>query len=416
MPEIPFHNPLVTPDFKRGTRTPRPLGPAGTGYDGRASEDLSAHFPASPQVTTIALGGTTATNDVTTLTITPIAGPSGSQWPNEIGELEISFKTAATETLDAVGAGLEAAATAAQLVTTIADLANYKRVSDFVSIEYDADPEDIIITARNTGIRFTATLTTTGSITSTQSSTGNEDDTLRIGIVAVSDGVDSRHGRKIKTPVAASTADDILGVVWDGPNAAPQEAGYAYRYYKRGKDVLYRSYGSAIAYAEAPVTADAQVYVRKTAGASEVAGAVNDSATTDTQEVYTLTPAAVDDTLYRFEIEVRDFFTNAKVAEGIVEMTSATSTNATLICNGLRTSLADDNDQLDDYVTGSGTATLILTAAAGYKLTISPTAPGVLAGYDEPSTAAASDHILWTGVKFAETTAAAGSAPIIIPR
>ena len=141
-------------DFKQGSRTPRPLPPPGYPYDGAASEDASALFPVEPQVTTITLGTTTATGDITTLTITPVKTAQGSAWPQSLVPFVFTFTTGATETLAAVAAGLEAAATAAATVVSLADIANYQRVSDFITVTSSGD--DIIVTTRDAGATFTA--------------------------------------------------------------------------------------------------------------------------------------------------------------------------------------------------------------------------------------------------------------------
>lgn len=414
MPIIPAHNPIASPDFAKGQRTPRPLPPPGHGYDGRVSEDLSAHFAASPQVTTITLGGSTSTGDKTTLAITPIAGPDGSPGAYELGPLTFTFETGATETLDAVGEGLVALAVAAQQVTSVTDLANYQRVRDLVKVTYDDATNKLAIEGRTSTIRFTAALTSTGSVTSTQATTGGDADTLRVGIVGFSDGIDSRFGRKIKAPTSSSTPAEILGVVMDGPGVRPQEAGYTERDYDRGKDVLYRASGSCTAYAEKGVTADAPVYVRTNAGSSEVAGAVTDTATTDTANVWTMTPSVASETTYRLLVKVLDYWTGEEIAEGLLEGTSDDSPQAAEIVSVLKTSLADHNDQLDDYVTGTGDDALVLTASAGYRLACYSVGAGDLA--PDETTEAASDHVLWAGAKFLEATTAAGSAPIYIPR
>lgn len=415
MPILPPTSPFLV-DFKKGDRTPHPLPPPGNLIDGTIGEDISALYPTTRQVTTITLSGSTSDGDVTTLVITPTRSAEGSAWADELGAVTLIFTTAALQTLAAVAIGLRAAAADAQTITNLDDLANYQRVRDLVKVVDSGD--DIVITAQSAGVRFTAELSSVdsegdpSSVTSTQATMGDSDDVLRVGIVAVADGFDARGHQKTAAPGSSSTADEIIGVVRDGHGVAPSESGYLHKHYVRGKDALIRSFGSVSVYGEKACDADSSVYVRKTAATGEIAGAVTDTASTD-GEILTITPTAADDTLYRARLTVRDFFTNAIVAEGLIEMTSASSATATTVVTGLKTSLSTDNAHLDDYVVDTGTATLILTQAAGYKLDIVPVGPGVL---DVASTqAAASDHILYPGAKFIATTAAAGPQAISIP-
>lgn len=412
---VPTRSPFDI-DFTAGQGAIRPLAPPGNDFDNRLKEDGSAVYPAAPQVTSIVLGGTAATGNVATLTLTPTAGANGSAWADELTELSVSVTVGATETLDALGALIEAAAAAAQTVTSVADFDNYARWRDVASVEYVAASDTLVISGSDSDVRFTATLTANGSITSTQSSTGAEEDPLRIGIVGARDAYGTDGIEEIKAPVSGTVAADIMGVVMDSTQAAPAESGLTYKTYARGKDVVYRRKGSATVYAEAVVTAGNQVYVRKTAAATEVAGAIAGSATTDTVQITTVTPTAADDTVYRALVTIRDFFTDEIVAQGVIEMTSGTSATATQIVTGLKTSLADDNDQLDSLVVGTGTATLILTVAAGYKMDAPVnfgSSAGVLTAAE--TQAPASDHVLWAGAKVLTTTTAAGSAAIAIP-
>jgi hypothetical protein len=204
-----------------------------------------------------------------------------------------------------------------------------------------------------------------------------------------------------------------MGIVAEGTGCKPATSGYAHKVYSAGSAVPVHTKGRVTGYAEAAVTVDSQVYVRKTATGTEIAGALNDSATTDTVQIHTVTPTVAHSTLFRAQIIVKNFFTGAVTHQGIIEMTSDADNTATETVTGLKASLVDDNDELDGIVVGTGTATLILTVAAGYVIEFISTGVGVLT--EAATQAAASDHLLWPGAKFLETTAAAGIAPLQIP-
>ena len=400
-------------DFAKDQRTLRPLPPPGNDYDGTAFEDTTGHFEAQAQVTTVTLTGSTSENDVTTLTVVPTRTGRGSPWADEIPTLVATFTTGVTETLAAVATGLAAAVAASSQVISISDMSAYQRWSDFVTVTANGD--NLVITTVDKGARFTVSISSTGSVTSSQVSENTDDDVLTVGTFAVKSGTNFRGLRSVTAPSSASIPAGVIGIIMDGTGTQPVSAGYAHKSYAQSADARARRWGRATVYCEGAASADGQVYARKTATGTEISGAASGTAVLDTPEVYTLTPTAVDSTLYGFLIEISNYFTGEVVASGNVSFTSGVGTNATLICDGLRTSLADDNDQLDDYVTGSGTATLILTMASPYVATISPYGPGVLAGYDTASTPAASDHMLIAGAKFLETTSAAGIQAVELP-
>ena len=278
MPILPVNPPLAV-DFAPGSRNPRPLAAPGNNYDASLHEDTSALYRARKQVTTITLGGTTATDDVSTLEIIPIRTAQGSAWADELGKITLTFTTGVTETLAAVAAGIAAAASAAQTVSTLADLANYQRVNDLVLVT--SSGAGIILTSRDAGTRFSYVFTTDGSITESSVTIGDSDVGLNIGIVGVQDGSDSRGRPYIEAPATGSVSADILGVVMDGSNAAPSNTGDLFKTYPRGADAVLRKFGTATVYGEKGCTAGQPVYVRKVADAGEVAGAVSDTSSGD---------------------------------------------------------------------------------------------------------------------------------------
>jgi hypothetical protein len=416
MPQaIPSINFLSRIDFAPGQRTIRPLPPIGNWLDGRAGDTRTAHFPETKQTTVITLGGSTATGDISTLTIRMARLASGAPFGDEIGDIVISATTGATQTLAALGELIEAAAVADQLSSTLADLSNNKRLRDVVKVT--AANEVITVVTRDEGARFTYVWASDGSATATDDgSSGDDDLELKVGTAVVITGYDARGVPKVAAPVAGSVATAIMGIVMEGPGCKPVNGNYDFKSYKMGSDLPVAVWGAVTAYAEGSASIDGSVYVRKTATGTEVAGALAGTATTDTPEVYTLTPTAANSTLFGVGIDLINFFTGAVVQRGRIFLTSDADATATEIVTGWKTSLADDNDQFDDLVVGTGTTTLILTVAAGYKILLYPDSPGVVAGYSTPSTAGLSDHMLWAGKKYLETTTAAGIQAVNIPQ
>jgi hypothetical protein len=416
MPDyLPASSILGRTDFVPGQRAVRPLPPVGNRLDGRRSESTSALFAATKQTVVMTLGGSTATGDITTITITPTKTATGSPWADSIPALVITATTGATQTLAALGELIEAAALAIVNISSLTDHADWQPIADFVDVS--AVNEVITIATRDAGARFDIAFTTDGSATETHTTEGEDDDELRVGTVCIVSSTASDGYKTVTAPISTTVATATLGVVMEGIGCAPASSGYSFKVYKAGPDVPVETEAPCSVYAEGAGTVGGDVYYRKTATGTEIPGAVVGVAgvTTDTAEVYTITPTAANSTLYAMRIDVLNFWTSAVVTSGRIYMTSDADGTATEVVTGLKTSLADDNDQLDSYVTGTGTTTLILTAAAGYKLALYPDSPGVLAGYSTPSTAGASDHLLWSGATFAETCSAAGIAAINLP-
>lgn len=100
---------------------------------------------------------------------------------------------------------------------------------------------------------------------------------------------------------------------------------------------------------------------------------------TDTSDpvIVTVTPTAVDDTQYVLSIRYR------KPGEELWRTTTIQAladgmTSATEICDSYRTSLVA-NDDLTGIITGTGTATLVLTGAEGVAFEVEDAGPGVSA-------------------------------------
>ena len=410
MPVLPVI-PVTRINFQRGESPfPQPLQPPGHSYDGQRSEDGSALFEALQQITTITLGGSTATNDVTKLTITPIRGQFGSAWAEQLPPVVVSFTTGATETLAAVAEGLFDALRAAQTITSLADVAAYQRVADFVLPSYDGGtPEDLVLTARDAGGQFGYTLSSTGSVTETSVTDNADPGVLEVGTIGVLES-QANGERKIIKITSATPAGAALGLIME-PQAglAPSLAGYSLHTYTPASDVRWRKYGTATAYAERGVTVGAQAYARRPLS-GKITGALTD--TPDIfPEVLTITPTAANSTVYSAMLTVRDFWTGVVAAQGVISYTSDGDATPTEIVAGLAASLVL-NAAVAALVTASGTTTLILTQDAGYVLDFASTGVGVLAVAE--TIAASSAHVLVPGTTFTRSTSAEGSCAIQI--
>lgn len=406
MPIIPV-KPISQSDFNRGARPPRPLPAPGNRYDGRDFELGSALFAAKRQVTTITLGGSTATGDKTTLQIIPIRSQQGSAWAGNLGPVSVSFTTGDTETLAAVATGLSAAAAAAQTVGSLADLASFQRVADIVQVSNVAGV--LTLTSAQTSGRFSYVLTSDGSVTETSVTVGAIDDRLSIGVVGFQDGADASSYPRIELPVSSSVAANILGVIMDGANAARSDAGDLFKHYARGTDAVFARHGSAVVYGEKACNAGNAVYVRVNASGDQFAGAVTDTAV-HTAAVATVTPTVLNSTLYRAFVSVKDFWSGAIAAQGLIEFTSDGDATAAEIVTGLAASLAQ-NLGIADKLTATGTDTLILTADLGFTVEFESVGVGGLAPV---YTGGDTDHVLWSAAKFIETTNQPGAQAINI--
>jgi hypothetical protein len=398
-------------DFEDGARTQRPLPPPGNPYDARLSEDGSALFAATAQVTTITLGTSTATDDVTTLTITPETTLYGSAWAQNLAPVSLVFVTGETQTLAALAAGLVQAAVDAQTVASVADIANYQRVLNIVKVTAtDPESDALVLTSSSPGSSFTFTFSSTGAATAVGVTTGAPSSVLEIGTVAVQGSVDATGYRTADR--ATDSPGPVLGVVMDGNKSAVMAAGSSVlKSIPRANDLHYRRWGTVTAYAESGVAVDAQVFYRSTVTGTEHSGAVTDTATTDTPEVLTLTPNPVENTAaYTVEVVARDFFTQAVLASGMLTMTSDGDATATEIVTGLTASLAEQA-ALAALTTPTGTATLILSQDAGVVFDLTVLTGNIDA---EETAAAASDHRIYPGATFAQTTTAAGTCAIVV--
>jgi hypothetical protein len=145
------------------------------------------------------------------------------------------------------------------------------------------------------------------------------------------------------------------------------------------------------------------VYVRRAnaSGATEAVGKLRGSMD-GTARVETVTPTAVNDQSYALRLDV-DHEGNGDWKSYTLGALGDASATATEICNDLRTQLAAITE-LTGIVTGSGTATLILTGAAGIEFASVDLGPGVLTVVE--TTAGAFDTFRLRNARFKTTTAA----------
>lgn len=198
-----------------------------------------------------------------------------------------------------------------------------------------------------------------------------------------------------KLPSAAT--DKLRGVVMLDQSRETVTTGYA-------EDEVFSALeqGKILVFTEQAVTPADPVYVRFNAtgggGTSPAVGQVrkdNDGVA----EVNTLTPTAVNSTIYKlhFEIDGRAFF---------FEIVSDAATTAAEICDAFRTAMAA-NAAFTALVVASGVATLILTSqSAGIAQNIQNVGPGVIA--IAATTPASVKAILAEGVSFHSSAAAGG--------
>lgn len=377
-----------------------------------------AHVEAKQHTVTVLFAETVSEGGVWVLTVTPTKMVNGVPIADGIGAVSLTVTVGATHTITALGDLFVTEFATAKAVTTVAGVDSANRIGEILASITNSSGT-ITLKSAQYGETFSVSVTPeaggSSTITTTVDGAGTD---IRIGVAVVRSGTHADGSPIVRACTTGDTAATIFGIVADGNRTKPIDSddGYSAQYYKPGRMIpiipIWDTGGMEwTAYAEAAVDVDDDIYVRVVAGAGEVAGALNDSATTDTVQIVTLTPTAEDEVLFRAEIEVFHYFTGALAATGIIEFTPGTSTTATLICDGLEISLETDNAALNELITCSGTATLILTVDAGYTITVSPTGPGVIEV--AATQAAASDHVkLASPKKFSRTTSAAGTCVV----
>lgn len=403
-----------TIDPSTGLDELNPIRPPGQSLDGTAHlhPPRSGNYAAVQHTQTLTLGGSWATDDVITVTITPTLTGAGVVAADGFVPIAITATVVATETATAAGALLTAAALASGTVSSLATVGDETRLREICTVTDAAGV--VTFTAVNPGATFTVSyVISVGSGTAVvATSVDAAQSNLRVGTFVARDGVAS-DGRtpKVRALTTGDVESDIYGIVADGDRAVAidPDAGYTYRGYRPGRDVpILPLEGAWTVYSEAAVDYFDDIWVRAIATGTEVAGAANDSPDY-TAEVVTLTPTAANTTLYDGSISVYDDKGNL-LATTIYSYTSDASGTATEICDGIRVDV--DAGDVASYLASSGTATCILTAsAAGYKIVHEGgSAAGVVAAV--LTTAAATDHIRLSKGKICLTTTAAGTTAV----
>jgi hypothetical protein len=164
--------------------------------------------------------------------------------------------------------------------------------------------------------------------------------------------------------------------------------------------------GEAAVEVEDTATVGGSVFVRRAnaTGATERIGGIRGSMD-GTARVETVTPTAVNDQQYSLRLDV-DTEGNGDFKSYVIAALGDASATATEICTAFRADLASITE-LTGVVTGSGTATLILTGAAGILFGATDLGPGVSAVVE--TTAGAFDTFRALNMRFKSTTTAVGA-------
>lgn len=411
-------NPLAAP----GTLAPSgsvaevlPLPPPGRPLDGTADLHplITGHHAAVKHVVTFLAAETISEGGVWTVTITPTTTIRGVAVADALRAVTLTITVDATHTPTSFGVQLVAAIAAAKAVSTVAGVTSATRLGEIIGIATTSSGT-VTMTGAVAGetfeVSYTAEAGGSATVTNTVDASGTD---MRIGTFVVKTGL---HADGVTPLVRVAQSGDaataIIGLVADGGTRIKpidSEAGYVARYYPPGRDVpivpLKQGHGQWTAYAEAAVTYDADVWVRVVATGSEVFGAVND-APDESVQVNTVTPtAAAEGLVFQGTIEV--FNRDGLQVESVPFYFEADADNtATETVTGLKSDLTTP---LASYITVTGTATLVLTAIAGYTSEVISTGEGILTTV---ATGGTNDHVKIPNIKFSRTTTAAGSAAI----
>jgi hypothetical protein len=412
-------NPLAAP----GTLAPsgsvaetNALPPPGRPVDGTADLHplITAHHAAVKHVVTFLAAETITEGGEWTVTITPTKTVRGLPVADALRAVTLTITVGATHTPTGFGVQLVAAIAAAKVISTAAGVTSATRLGEIIGIATTSSGT-VTMTSAIAGetfeVSYTAEAGGSATVTNTVNAAGTD---MRIGVFVVKTGL---HADGVTPLVRACQSGDaataIIGLVADGGTRVKpvdSEAGYSARYYPPGRDVpiipLKQGHGQWTAYAEAAVDDGDDVWVRVVATGSEIFGAVNDTPDEDVQ-VNTVTPtAAASGVLFHGFVQVFDRDGLQPIAPVPFHFAADADNTATETVTGIA---ADITTPLDGYAVISGTATLIVTAVAGYTTQIVSTGAGILATV---ATGGTNDHVKIPNIKFSRTTTAAGSAAI----
>ncbi len=207
-------------------------------------------------------------------------------------------------------------------------------------------------------------------------------------------------------PGAASTDDDVVGLSTYNTDAEVTEGDATLDDGSPAGSVLSALVEGEIWATVEDAVAVGPVFVRRAnaTGATEEVGRLRGSMD-GTARVETVTPTAVNDQQYSLRLDV-DVEGNGNFKSFVIAALGDVSATATEICDAYRVQLAAITE-LTGVVTGSGTATLILTGAAGILFGATDLGPGVSAVVE--TTAGAFDTFRLLHARFKTTTAAGGA-------
>lgn len=271
-------DPLRIPG-QRDARPEIPLLLPGGDYDGTVPQTFaSGRYAASVQTTELTLLTSVAAPDVTTLTITPTSTGRSSGAPELVQPLTAEVTGVAT--LAALRTALLAEIAQQIQITSLADIDNWQGWASFLTASANANPVIIDFEALEAGARFTVTLTSTGLLTSSQTSTNDgAQDALRCGTF-VQVGTMAANGEfTVEVLDSGSVSADILGAVKNGPGTQAVEIGATFQSYKPGDMARVQRGGTMVVYCESAATVGGQVYARKSG--TGVIGAAAASASGD---------------------------------------------------------------------------------------------------------------------------------------
>lgn len=353
--------------------------------DGRPQSSLSPLNQMVAQESRVSVSGTTD-------------GVYTVQIESEEGVHTISFTASSDTTLEIVQ-GLEAAADA-----------NDALVNVLVATAVDAGTDYLKLAFIHPGRVYTVTLTAdaAGSSTvATQTAAGGTD--VRVGCAVV-------RGSAVGTaaaPTSASVDSDVIGIAYRGANVLLRDtaADNTQDRYAPGDTMDVLEAGSVICRSETAWTDGGAVYVRRIATGTEVLGALRASGD-GTARVLTGTPTAANATVYQLRLDV-DKDGNGEFKSYTIGYLSDGSGTATEICDGLRAELALITE-LTGVITGTGTATLILTGAAGVSFEAASIAAGVVAIAE--TTAGTLDTFKLKNARFEGSGSANGLAKVVLSR